>query len=75
LRFLILILAIWLGVMILRYFYRKRVSSQNKPTLKTEHMVRCESCGVHVPQTDACQYGKKWFCSSQHMQSFIDKHE
>ena len=74
-RYLFLIIAVWLGVMILRHFYRIKMANKVKPAIKTENMVRCEHCGVHVPQTEARQYKQKWFCSNRHLQAFIDKHE
>ena len=76
-RYIILIIAIWLAVVILRHFYRKKMSDQAKPAIntETEAMVRCEHCGVHVPKTEASQYRQKWFCSSHHLQAFKDEHE
>ncbi|HED17369.1 MAG TPA: hypothetical protein ENI64_11225 [Gammaproteobacteria bacterium] len=61
--------------MILRHFYRKKISGQAKPTLQAEPMVRCEQCGVHLPRSDALQHTQQWFCSSKHLQAFLDKHE
>jgi len=75
LRFLFLIIAIWLGVMILRHFYRNKMADKVKPALKTESMVRCEHCGTHTPEAEAIQYGEKWFCSSHHLKAFKNEHE
>lgn len=74
-RYLFLIIAIWLAVIILRHFYRRKISDQVKPAINTQTMVRCEHCGVHVPRSEARQQDQKWFCSSQHLQAYTDKHK
>jgi uncharacterized protein len=31
-----------------------------------EAMVRCESCGLNVPQSEALADGPRWYCSEEH---------
>jgi len=31
-----------------------------------ETMVRCEVCGLNVPQSEAIGAGGRWFCSDEH---------
>lgn len=33
---------------------------------RTEHMVECAHCGVHVPETEGVRDGKRFFCSEAH---------
>ncbi|WP_420824383.1 PP0621 family protein [Stutzerimonas kirkiae] len=43
-----------------------------KPKLRPEQptaqpMVRCATCGVHVPQDQALQSERQWYCSKAHL--------
>jgi uncharacterized protein len=33
-----------------------------------ESMVRCEVCGLNVPESDALSRGGRWFCSREHLE-------
>jgi uncharacterized protein len=65
--FLLLALAVYLGYR----FWRGRTGLP--PAAKTtgslsEQMVRCESCGLNLPRSDALPSadGTRWFCSDEH---------
>ena len=51
---------------------RKRGALLRKPVFKKNHnkqnnkMVRCISCGLHVPEQEAIKQGDKIFCSLKH---------
>jgi uncharacterized protein len=52
---------------------RKRGVLLRKPAFKKNHnnkqnnkMVRCISCGLHVPEQEAIKQGDKIFCSLKH---------
>lgn len=67
LRFILIALAIWLAVQIVRRMLsqqRKRVAGQKKTVAHS--MVRCAHCGLHVPETEAVQDGGRFFCSNEH---------
>ncbi len=67
LRFILIALAIWLAVQIIRRMLlqqRKRVAGQKKTAVHS--MVRCAHCGLHVPETEAVQDGGRFFCSNEH---------
>jgi len=42
---------------------------------KSEAMVQCALCGVHLPQSIAYFDGKDTFCSEGHMQEFQENHK
>lgn len=68
-RYLFLILAIWLGITIIRYFLRQnRSTNQRADPNPVQQMVRCEVCGVHLPKRDAVQENGLYFCSDGHRQ-------
>lgn len=38
-----------------------------------ERMVKCRSCDVHLPETDALREGEDWFCSKAHRQAWLQR--
>jgi uncharacterized protein len=64
-RYLFIIIAIWLVVMILRHFLQQgqRRREQLPPTTDT---VKCAYCGLHLPKNDAVHAGGEWYCSEKH---------
>lgn len=43
---------------------QKKTPKAEKPAL----MVRCEQCGVHVPQTQALPHQQRWYCCTSHLE-------
>ncbi len=33
---------------------------------RSEAMVRCDVCGLNLPQSDALAAGERWYCSEEH---------
>jgi len=60
-KILLLVLAIWLLLTILKG-YRRNVDS-GQPAAKVDDMVQCEQCGVHVPADEGVQKNGKHYCS------------
>jgi len=65
-RLLLLIIALGLGIAIIRHLLTAKgnptVQDNNPPTA----MVRCEQCGVHIPKEEAFQDNQLFFCSYEH---------
>ncbi len=71
-RVLIIGLAVWLAIALIRRLYFK--SQANAPR-SLEHYVEtvaCRHCGVHVPREQALAQGKHFYCSPQHRDSGRD---
>lgn len=67
-RYLLLIVAIWVAFYIIRHFARqKSLQGSSKTETRTQEMVRCEYCGVHVPRQEAIRDGDQFYCSNEHM--------
>jgi uncharacterized protein len=48
----------------------KQAKSNQTETLgKPEDMVRCASCGVYLPQSDAIKQNEQFWCSEEHAKS------
>lgn len=67
-RILLLIAAIVLVFMIVRTLVRKPLgrSRQKQPPLTSGNMVRCDYCGLHVPDNEALLFDGRRYCSREH---------
>lgn len=66
-RYLLLIFAIWVGVMIIRHFMRHSGKQEQKSRpAPVQDMVRCKHCGIHFPRAEAVMQGNDTFCSTEH---------
>ena len=67
-KFLLILLAIFVAYWIIKSYKRK--SADPKRTGGTpahgEDMVRCAHCGVHLPRSESLMTGQTFFCSSEH---------
>lgn len=69
-RLLAIVFVIWLIV----HFAKRLLSSRDKlpdrqKTDKISRMVRCEKCGLHVPEHEAIQHQGHYFCCKAHQDS------
>lgn len=65
-RYLLLIIAIWLGVLIVRHFWRAKRESRPPQQLPEQDMVRCAQCGLHLPKQEAVRDNGQFYCSDRH---------
>lgn len=65
-RLLLLIIAIFIGFLIVKQMMASRRQSTDKKLPESTHMVRCEQCGVHLPKNEALLADGKFFCSDEH---------
>jgi uncharacterized protein len=68
LRFVLIVLAVWLAVQIVRVLWRRQRLSRRGPAtpLQVHDVVRCVHCGLHVPQREAVRDGEQYYCSTAH---------
>ena len=45
---------------------RERVKQRQRPAAISETMVRCDHCGINVPESEAVQAGARRFCTVEH---------
>jgi len=66
-RFLLIVVAVWLAIMIARQLLRSSKQASPPPReLPERDMVRCAECGLHVPRSEAVAEGDGFFCSERH---------
>ncbi len=65
-RLLLLIVAIWVGIMVVRHFLHAHRQAQSPRELPEQDMVRCAQCGVHLPKREALQTAGHFYCCDRH---------
>ena len=63
LRLIIICLAIWL---LIRLLIKIRSPGQSTKSTPVATMVRCEYCGLFLPETEAVNSDKHFYCSEEH---------
>ncbi len=55
--------------------HRRRADRNAQPPVepKTEDMVNCAHCGVHLPRGEGVVSGSSYFCSAEHEREFFAK--
>lgn len=75
LRYLLLGLAIWAGLVIIRHLIRqRRLRHENPMPAKSVNSVQCAYCGLHLPSGEALQQGNQFFCTREHQQAYRQEH-
>lgn len=66
-RLLALIFIIWLVIHYAKRLYANHTKhpSRKKPE-KIAQMVRCEKCGLHIPEDEAIMGQEHYYCSVEH---------
>lgn len=62
-KFLLIIAAVWLIYTLVIKSKRSRAAGEAKPL---KNMVRCETCGVHLPEDESVRDEGRFFCSEAH---------
>ena len=70
-RILILIAIGLLLYIILTKRFRRHHSVDQVERRAAENMVRCEKCGLHIAEREAIKKGEHYFCSTQHLEAFL----
>ncbi|VAX02569.1 hypothetical protein MNBD_GAMMA20-1628 [hydrothermal vent metagenome] len=65
-RFLIIGLAVWLAIALIRRLYLKPRTGAPRPLEHYVETVACRHCRVHVPREQALVQGKHFYCCPQH---------
>ncbi len=64
-KILLLGLALWLVLTLLRQ-YRHSVDRSQPEQAKNEDMVRCATCGLHLPKGESIEADGRFFCCEDH---------
>jgi len=70
-RILLLIAIGLLLYIIISHLVRKaRLERLSSPSNQSEKMVKCEHCGLHLPEKEALTHNGNHFCSQQHLDEY-----
>lgn len=83
-KYVLLLLVLWAAYALWRHQRRQAMRDQRPPPAAPppnlgatqqaappadpQHMVRCQHCGVHLPQPDAVRGHLGWYCGTAHRQ-------
>ena len=79
-RLIILASLVSIAALLFRKFFSQlklnqptsRTKTVSKPT--EEKISKCETCGLHVPESSGQMHQDKFFCSEAHKLAFIETH-
>jgi uncharacterized protein len=67
LRLLLIALAVWIIVVLIRNHRSRQAMSKKQPDKATvDRIVPCAICGTHVPESEAIHEAGKVYCSPAH---------
>lgn len=83
-KYVLLLLVLWAAYALWRHQRRQAMRDQRPPPAAPppnlgatqqaappadpQHMVRCQHCGIHLPQPDAVRGQLGWYCGTAHRQ-------
>ncbi|HKJ76077.1 MAG TPA: PP0621 family protein [Gammaproteobacteria bacterium] len=65
-RLIAIALVIWITITLWRRHVQSRKVRKSSRRPRVTAMVRCDHCGVHVPQQEAVRSGDRSYCSREH---------
>jgi len=72
---LILLASVAIFAVILLQKTISRIKPKTPSSSKNEEkMHKCDTCGLHVPESTALNYQQRYFCSESHKLAFIETH-
>ncbi len=54
-------------------FFKKFKKNKSPKILEKEKMVKCEKCGIYLPETSAISFKGKFFCSKECFNEYYEK--
>ena len=66
LRLLLIALAVWIVIILIRNARAKKRTLDQRPGKQVENMVECAHCGIHLPENEAIRDGDTFYCCEQH---------
>ncbi|MEN9502878.1 MAG: hypothetical protein RI964_2163 [Pseudomonadota bacterium] len=77
-RIIFILVLLVVGFVLLKSHQRKQYLRQQQKnasgqTLKNTRMLRCEHCGLYVPEADVISQRGKYFCSLEHAKQHLTR--
>jgi len=66
LRIILIAAAIWIVYTIISNYLKKKTLQRQKQPPKVGNMVRCNYCGLHIPEMEATRHDDDYYCSEEH---------
>ena len=65
-KLLLLAIAVWLVLTLLRQYRRSMDAPSAKPRQQAQDMVACAACGVHIPKSESIFRQGAYYCCKEH---------
>ena len=65
-KLLLLVIGLYVAYWILKGYRKKVQRRADEPAAKSEDMVRCAQCGIHLPRGESLPAGNAFYCSADH---------
>ncbi|OOZ36941.1 PP0621 family protein [Solemya velesiana gill symbiont] len=73
LRFILIILGVWIVYLFARRYLKNRPAKKGKQDSNSVEMVRCEHCGIHIPEPEVVTRDGRSYCCEAHAIEHQDK--
>ena len=67
-RLLILALIVGAGFYLYRRIKFAKFSRLQQKESKSTQVVKCQTCGLHIPKADAIEHNQQFFCCQEHLE-------
>ena len=71
-RLLIIVALVWVAWKLLQGALLTDARDGKAPPASSTRMVKCEQCGVHLPENEATKQDGHVFCSQLHLEAWQD---
>ena len=67
-RYLLILIFLFIAAVIIKHLVNKPRTKNDQPKkVKSETMVKCAHCNLHIPEADAIKQNGEFFCSDKHL--------
>lgn len=71
-RLIVITLIIYLVIQIFKRWSANKKSQTSMQQAKSQKMVQCEVCQLHIPENEALEKDGQFYCSQKHLDSNND---
>lgn len=65
-RLIVIALAVWLLIKLAKQLFSAKPLPQKKPKAEVASMIKCDHCGLHIPEQEAVRGDRGQYCSEAH---------
>jgi uncharacterized protein len=70
---LYVVIAAFIWFSIKNYLRKQAIRSKPSPNKQAGRIVKCQQCGLHLPEQEAAAFDDQHFCNKQHLQLWLSQ--